>query len=83
MLLFVCYGKYYSKDRIIIQKAFYTKLNIMRPASERKNMLPQHIPVIEGKEAEEFIAQDKKRLSTAEKTNLEKCRAIYRKNPIK
>jgi hypothetical protein len=55
----------------------------MKTASERKNMLPQHIPVIEGKEAEEFIAQDKKRLSTAEKTNLEKCRAIYRKNPIK
>ncbi len=46
-------------------------------------MLPQHIPTIKGKDAENFVAQDKKRLTSAEKTNLEKCRAIYKKNPIK
>ncbi|MDT8781677.1 MAG: hypothetical protein IAX22_03395 [Candidatus Bathyarchaeota archaeon] len=46
-------------------------------------MLPQHIPTIEGKAAEEFEAQDKKPLTTAEKAHLEKCRAIYKKNPIK
>lgn len=46
-------------------------------------MLPQHIPIIEGKDAEVFIEQDKKPLTNAEKVHLEKCRAIYRKNPIK
>jgi len=48
-----------------------------------KVVLPQHIPTIEGKDAEIFAAQDKKPLTTAEKAHLEKCRAIYRKNPIK
>jgi hypothetical protein len=46
-------------------------------------MLPRHIPTLEGKAAEIFTAQDKKPLSSAEKAHLEKCRAIYRKNPIK
>ncbi len=46
-------------------------------------MLPQHIPTLKGKDAEDFVSQDKKRLTSAEKTNLEKCRAIYKKNPIK
>jgi hypothetical protein len=46
-------------------------------------MLPKHIPVIEGKDAEKFISQDKKRLSSAEQVHLEKCRAVYKKNPIK
>jgi hypothetical protein len=48
-----------------------------------KVVLPQHIPTIEGKEAKIFAAQDKKPLTTAEKATLEKCQAIYRKNPIK
>jgi hypothetical protein len=49
----------------------------------RKRMLPRNIPVLEGKDAEKFISQDKKRLSSAEQVYLEKCRAIYKKNPIK
>ena len=51
--------------------------------TEAFKMLPQHIPTIKGKDAENFMSQDNKRLSTAEKTHLEKCRAIYKKNPIK
>jgi len=46
-------------------------------------MIPQHIPTIKGKDAEKFVAQDKKPLSSAEKIHLEKCRATYRKNPIR
>lgn len=49
----------------------------------RKTMLPRHIPVIQGKDADKFISQDKKHLSPAEQVHLEKCRAIYKKNPIK
>ncbi|GEM_PF-1402607 len=45
-------------------------------------MLPQHIPTIEGKDAEKFMSQDKKRLTTAEQTHLEKCRAIYKKTQL-
>lgn len=51
--------------------------------TEVYKMLPQHIPTIKGKDAEDFVSQDKKSLTTAEKTHLEKCRAIYKKNPIK
>jgi hypothetical protein len=46
-------------------------------------MLPQHIPTLEGKDAEKFIAQDKTPLTTEQKAHLEKCRAVYKKNPIK
>ena len=46
-------------------------------------MLPSRIPVLEGKAAERFVKQDKKPLSRAENANLEACRALYRKNPIK
>ncbi len=60
-----------------------TTLRDMETNKGIKNMLPQHIPTIKGKDAEDFVAQDKKRLTSAEKTNLEKCRAIYKKNPIK
>jgi hypothetical protein len=68
----------------MIQKAFYVKRTIMKFVFiEEIEMLPQHIPTIEGKDAEKFMSQDKKRLTTAEKKHLEKCRAIYKKNPIK
>jgi len=46
-------------------------------------MLPRHIPTLKGKDAEEFTAQDEKPLTSSEKAHLEKCRAIYKKNPIK
>ena len=46
-------------------------------------MLPRHIPTLEGSDAERFAEQDKKPLSSVEKAYLEKCRAIYKKNPIK
>jgi len=49
---------------------------------EEIEMLPQHIPTIEGKDAEKFMSQDKKRLTTAEQTHLEKCRAIYKKTQL-
>jgi len=46
-------------------------------------MLPRHIPTLEGSDAERFAEQDKTPLSSVEKAYLEKCRAIYKKNPIK
>jgi hypothetical protein len=46
-------------------------------------MLPRHIPILEGKDAERFTDEDKKPLTNAQKGHLEKCRAIYKKNPVK
>lgn len=46
-------------------------------------MLPKSIPTLKGEDAERFVKQDKKPLSSREKASLEKCRALYRKNPIK
>jgi hypothetical protein len=46
-------------------------------------MLPRHIPTLVGKDAERFTEEDKKPLSSAQKSHLEKCRAVYKKNPIK
>jgi hypothetical protein len=46
-------------------------------------VLPQHIPTLEGKDAEKFVAQDKKPLSREQKADLLKCREIYKKNPVK
>jgi hypothetical protein len=37
---------------------------------------------IKGKDAEEFIEQDKKPLTSEEKAHLKECLEIYRKNPI-
>ena len=44
-------------------------------------MLPQHIPTLEGKDAERFVKQDKKPLSKAQKAHLAKCLEVYKKNP--
>lgn len=44
---------------------------------------PQHIPTLEGKDAEKFVKQDKKPLSKAQKAHLAKCRKLYEKNPIR
>jgi len=46
-------------------------------------MKPQHMPILEGKEAKKFIEQDKKPLSEKDKKHLEKCLEIYKNNPIK
>jgi hypothetical protein len=46
-------------------------------------MLPRHIPTLLGHNAELFAEQDKKPLTSAEKAHLEKCRATYKKNPIR
>lgn len=46
-------------------------------------MLPKHMPTLEGKDAEKFIKQDKKPLSSAQKKHLKKCLELYEKNPIK
>lgn len=46
-------------------------------------MLPEHMPILRGKEAKRFIKQDKKPLNSSQKNYLEKCREIYEKNPIK
>ncbi len=46
-------------------------------------MLPRHVPTLEGKDAERFVEQDKKPLTTAEKAHLVKCRELYEKNPVK
>ncbi len=45
-------------------------------------MLPDHMPVLTGKEAEDFIKQDKKQLTDAQKAFLDECLAIYDRNPI-
>lgn len=46
-------------------------------------MLPKHVPTLEGKEAEEFIKQDKNPLDKKQKEHLKKCLEVYKKNPIK
>jgi hypothetical protein len=46
-------------------------------------MLPKHMPTLEGKDANEFIRQDRKPLSRKQKEHLKKCLETYRKNPIK
>ena len=46
-------------------------------------MLPQHIPTLEGKDAERFVEQDKKPLSKEQKAHLNRCREVYKQNPIK
>lgn len=46
-------------------------------------MQPQHIPTLEGKDAEKFIKQDKKPLNKAQKAHLAKCRELYERNPIR
>ncbi|KKL85942.1 hypothetical protein LCGC14_1949670 [marine sediment metagenome] len=46
-------------------------------------MLPEHMPVLEGKDAKRFIEQDKKPLSSKQKEYLKNCLEIYEKNPIK
>jgi hypothetical protein len=46
-------------------------------------MLPKHMPTLEGKEADEFIKQDKKPLSRRQKAHLQQCLELYKKNPIK
>ena len=66
----------------LIQKPFYAKQNIRKLASEKTFMLPQHIPTLKGKEAKDFIDQDKKPLSKTEKAHILKCVEIYKKNPI-
>jgi hypothetical protein len=45
-------------------------------------MLPEHMPVLTVKEAEDFIRQDKKPLTEKQKAFLDECLAIYDKNPI-
>jgi len=42
----------------------------------------EHMPLLEGKDAEEFMKQDKKPLSSEQKAHLKKCLEIYKKNPI-
>ena len=39
--------------------------------------------ILEGKDAERFVMQDKKPLTTAQKAHLVKCFEVYKKNPIK
>ena len=46
-------------------------------------MLPKHMPTLKGKDAEEFMKQDKKPLSSEQKAHLKKCLETYKKNPIK
>lgn len=41
------------------------------------------MPILRGKEAEKFIEQDKEPLSEEEIKHLEKCKDIYKKNPIR
>lgn len=67
-----------------LQKTFYPQVPIVTHAVRGiPKMLPRHIPTLEGSDAERFAEQDKKPLTTAEKAHLEKCRAVYKKNPIK
>jgi len=46
-------------------------------------MRPEHMPVLEGKEARRFFKQDKKPLNREQKSYLAKCQEIYEKNPLK
>ena len=46
-------------------------------------MLPEHMPVLEGKDAKRFIKQDNKPLISKQKEYLKNCLEIYNKNPIK
>ena len=46
-------------------------------------MLPQHPPILVGKDAKRFIDQDKRPLTSEEKDDLRRCLEIYKKNPIK
>lgn len=46
-------------------------------------MIPKHVPTLEGKDAEKFIKQDKKPLSSEQKEYLKKCLEKYEKNPIR
>ncbi len=46
-------------------------------------MLPEHMPVLKGKEAEDFIRQDKTPLTAQQKDFLKECREVYDKHPIR
>lgn len=54
-----------------------------RTERSEPKMLPSRIPALKGQAAKQFLEQDKKPLSSAEKASLEACRALYRKNPLK
>jgi len=40
------------------------------------------MPVLKGKEAKNFVKQDKKPLTDRQKAFLDECLAVYKKNPI-
>jgi hypothetical protein len=46
-------------------------------------MLPEHPPVLTGKAAKRFIAQDRQPLTEPQKEHLRKCLKTYEENPIK
>lgn len=46
------------------------------------SMLPGHPPILEGKDADAFIKQDKTPLTAKQRENLEDCIRIYKRNPI-
>jgi len=47
------------------------------------NMLPEAIPVLRGKAAEEFIRNDKIPLTKEQKKFLAECLEIYKQHPFK
>lgn len=40
------------------------------------------MPTLKGKEAEKFIEQDKKPLTSEQKEHLKRCYEVYKKHPI-
>ena len=46
-------------------------------------MLPTDPPILKGKDAKRFLAQDRQPLSAEKREHLRKCLELYRKNPVK